>query len=95
MARVAAYRFRIGVEAWDQFVDAIGVDGAQLVSTNYLGYMLDFAEPHIMMAAPTVEQMLEILARLGHADPPEAKKIMSARDLARSWKDLYEKVCRD
>jgi hypothetical protein len=89
---VAAYRFRIGQEAWEQFCEEIGVDGNLLVAGNYQGGMLELAEGRMSLSAPDEGQMPEILARMGREGP---LSVTTARDLARSWKDLYEQVCRD
>jgi hypothetical protein len=88
---VAAYRFRIGQEAWELFCEGIGVDGNLLVAGNYQGGMLEMGEGALSLALPSQEEMPEILARMGHEGPVP---VVTARDLARSWKDLYEQVCR-
>ena len=89
---VAAYRFRIGQEAWELFCAGIGVDGQLLVEGNYQGGMLELAEGRMSLSAPHEGQMPEILARMGREGPLSVK---TARDLARSWKELFEKVCHD
>jgi hypothetical protein len=89
---VAAYRFRIGQEAWEHFCAGIGVDGKLLVDGNYQGGMLELAEGRMSSFSPHEDLMPEILARMGHEGPVS---VMTARDLARSWKDLFEQVCRD
>jgi hypothetical protein len=89
---VAAYRFRIGREAWEQFCEGIGVDGNLLVAGNYQGFMLEMGEGRLSSVAPSEDQMPEILARMGHEGPVTVK---TARDLTLSWKDLFDQVCRD
>jgi hypothetical protein len=44
------------------------------------------------LSAPHEEQMPEVLARMGHEGPVS---VVTANDLARSWKDLFEQVCRE
>jgi hypothetical protein len=63
-----------------------------LVAGNYQGSMLEMGEGRLSIALPCEEEMPEILTRMG-GRPPES--IRTARDSARSWKELFEKVCRD
>lgn len=89
---VAAYRFRIGQEAWQLFCEGIGVDGNLLVASNYQGGMLEMAAGKISLVAPSEDDMPAILANIGNDGQT---RMVTARDLARSWNDLYEQVCHD
>jgi hypothetical protein len=57
IAAAAAYRFRIGKLAWEEFTAEIGVDGELLVRANYQGTLLDMCAENICNLAPARGQL--------------------------------------
>ena len=52
IAAAAAYRFRIGKLAWEEFTSEIGIDGELLVRANYEGTLLEMCAENICNLAP-------------------------------------------
>lgn len=90
-AKGAAYLYRIGRDAWHQFMKSLGLDPDLLVKANYLGRMLAFCDENVCGIAPTEEQAQALLARCGR---PEDKP-KTAATLEKSWRRLFAAVCPD
>jgi hypothetical protein len=52
IAKAAAYLYRIGHDAWHQFMGSLGIDPALLLEANYLGGMLAFCDKKVCEIAP-------------------------------------------
>ncbi len=53
----AAYQFRIGKLAWEEFTSGIGIDGDALVRANYQGMLLDACSANICNMAPARDEL--------------------------------------
>ncbi len=91
----AAYRFRIGHEAWAGFTTKLGVDGDRLVRGNYLGNALVTYGSKICDLAPTFEEAQVLFQRLGQRVGRTDGSIATAATLEREWRELFDEVCRE
>jgi hypothetical protein len=89
IAKSAAYLYRIGHDAWHQFMGSLGIDPALLVEANYLGCMLEFCDEKICRIVPSAEETEAILAQFGR---PGAT-LKTAADLEKRWCRLFAQAC--
>jgi hypothetical protein len=90
-AKAAAYMYRIGHDAWRQFVESLGLDPTLLVDANYRGCMLAFCDENVCAIAPAAEEMQAILAQSGYPDA----ELTTAADLLLNWRRLFAPVCHE
>jgi hypothetical protein len=83
-----AYRFKVGVDAWDQFTKELGVDGERLVRDNHLGSMLQLFTDRLYESAPEHEAFMARLAKEG-GDPA---RFPSAGVIAAEWREVLRHV---
>ncbi len=89
VAHLAAFRFRIGREAWEQFTQKTSIDARYLIDGNYQGALLDLCQDNICRLAPTADEVALIIKQSGR----EVGALQSADGLARSWRRLLTQVC--
>jgi hypothetical protein len=90
-AKAAAYRYRIGRDAWHQFMESLELNPALLVNANYQGCMLAFCDKNVCAVAPSAEEMQAILAQSGY---PHAE-LETAAYLQKGWHRLFALVCAE
>ncbi len=86
MANCSAYRFRIGEQAWREFTEEFNIDGHELVQQNHVGWLLEFSADNICRLAPSEEELRLVL------DDDEVE-LLTAEDLAESWREMFCKFC--
>jgi hypothetical protein len=91
IALVAAYRLKIGREAWYDFTSKHGLDGDYLIAGNYQGMMLEMVEEPIINRAPTADEIVTVVESLGAT----VTHVQTAGDLAKSWQDYYEQLVQE
>ena len=86
-----AYRFKLGVDAWEIFTNSLGVDGQKLLKDNHQGSMLELFADQIYGLAPTAEEFAQHLAEEGEA----VETLLTAESIAQDWHHLLKQVLRD
>jgi hypothetical protein len=79
IAAAAAYRFRIGKLAWEEFTAEIGVDGQALVRANYQGTLLDMCAENICNLAPARDQLQAVCG---------VEQVTCVAELVDSWRQI-------
>ncbi len=87
-ARLGAYRFAIGAEAWNQFASSIGVDPDYLIQCNYQSQLLKNYSEKICRMAPTVTELPNIFNKMGRPIP----HLLTASQLAKRWQRQFAKL---
>ena len=83
-----AYRFKIGVDAWDKFTDELGVDGGKLVQDNHLGTTLQLFTDRLYESAPDHDAFMAQLAKEGG----DSARFPTAQAMAANWWGLLRQV---
>jgi hypothetical protein len=86
-----AYRFKVGVDAWDLFTKALGVNGEKLVRDNHLGSMLQLFTDRLYESAPDHDAFMARLAKEG-GDPA---RFPTAQATAQGWWEVLRQVLNE
>jgi hypothetical protein len=86
--KVAAYRMRVGAEAWARFTAEIGVDGQALVESNSPGGLLPAEREFIYQFAPAAEELPDLVAQMKFS-PDDLPTVESH---LKYWTKLYAKI---
>ena len=88
--QIYAYLYRVRHDGWRLFTERLGIDGQLLIDGNYFGELLTICNQNLLDAAPEPDDVRE-LANRQYQEPVEG--LLTAEDDAKSWWDLFRKVC--
>ncbi|MFV1990786.1 MAG: hypothetical protein ACC652_08625 [Acidimicrobiales bacterium] len=83
-----AYRFKVGVDAWEQFTSSLGVDLQRLIQANHRGSLLELLGDRVYELAPTEAEITRTLEESGQS----FDHFLTPQEMAREWQNLLSKV---
>lgn len=89
VAATAAFVYRLRFDAWQLFMQELGLEPGLLVKLHYQGAALAIYDTKLCPVAPSLEQLREVLDKAGRVDV----RLETVERLLRCWRKTLADVC--